>query len=264
MGAFLAKLFVVVKGIEVAIEWYLAKRNRRVYLDQSAQALAKSQLEINEEDFAKTLAYTEDRYRFVQFSRWFRFIVLAAAVLWGGFRLIEVLAAKITLALDANQLVLGLIFFGLLGLVLFAINLPFELYSTFVIEERHGFNRQTVKGFVADRVKGVLIGVILGGAILALIMWILRSTGDWWWVYAWVAVSGFSVLTTWLYPTLLAPLFNKFRPLEEGALRDGIFGLAKRVDFPTADVYVMDASVRFDSWQCLFYWTVWGQAHRPF
>ena len=124
------------------------------------------------------------------------------------------------------------------------LDLPFSLYSTFRIEARHGFNRQTLRGFFLDLLKGVALAAALGAPLLAAILWIMKAGGPAWWLWAWAAVSGFSLFTAWIYPTLLAPLFNKFTPLPPGELREGIEALARRLGFRTGGIFVMDASRR--------------------
>ena len=106
------------------------------------------------------------------------------------------------------------------------------------------FNKQTLKGFIFDRIKGVSLGAVLGGGILALILGIIELLPGTWWFWAWIALFSFNLVVTWLYPTFLAPLFNKFTPLEEGELKEKIFSLARRVDFNTDAISLMNASIR--------------------
>jgi STE24 endopeptidase len=137
----------------------------------------------------------------------------------------------------------GLVFFGILGLLNAVYSIPFDLYNTFKIEEKHGFNRQKISGFISDKIKGIVLSMILGGGFLSLIF-LAMDSGPYWWLLAWGTTALFTILVSWLYPTLLAPLFNKFSPLPEGDLRDGIYALAKKIDFRTSGIYVMDASKR--------------------
>jgi STE24 endopeptidase len=122
--------------------------------------------------------------------------------------------------------------------------LPFDLYDTFVIEERHGFNRQTPRGFAIDLAKGVALAVALGGPVLAAVLWIMERMGPTWWLWAWSVTTGFSVFAAWIYPAVLAPLFNKFTPLPDGELKEAILDLARRVGFRAGGLFVMDASRR--------------------
>ncbi|MEE9351964.1 MAG: M48 family metallopeptidase [Thiotrichaceae bacterium] len=124
------------------------------------------------------------------------------------------------------------------------IGLPTSLYNTFVIEEKFGFNKTTLKTLIVDMVKGTLLGLALGVPILMLILWLMESAGDLWWVYAWAALSIFSLLMMWAYPKFIAPIFNKFKPLEKGETLDLIQSLLKRSGFNSDGVFVMDGSRR--------------------
>jgi len=117
-------------------------------------------------------------------------------------------------------------------------------YQTFFIEEKHGFNKQTRKQFFIDQLKSLALTIALGGPVLALVLWIMKALGSYWWIYAWIFLSLVSILTAWIYPTLLAPLFNKFSPLEPGPLKDEIDQLAEKTGFRSDGVFVMDASKR--------------------
>lgn len=129
----------------------------------------------------------------------------------------------------------------LLGGVL---DLPFSLYRHFVLEARFGFNRTTAGTFFADLLKAALLMMILGVPLVLLVLWLMRRGGDAWWFYAWVAWSGFNLLLMWLYPVLIAPLFNRFEPLAESDLAARLAALADRVGFRYAGVQIMDGSRR--------------------
>jgi len=128
--------------------------------------------------------------------------------------------------------------------VLALLGLPFAIYRTFVLEERFGFNRTRPGVFLADHVKGWLLGLVIGGAATAGVLWIMASAGRWWWVVAWLAWLLFSLLITWAWPRLIAPIFNRFSPLADAALRQRIDALLARCDFRAKAVYVMDGSKR--------------------
>jgi STE24 endopeptidase len=237
-------LFVLLKFAQYFIERYLAKINRAYYLEPLRQKEAREALGLSQEDLDKSLAYATDRYRFSQISGWVTQLLLMVFLIVGGLGYFERLATNLAGASADNQLVVGLLVFALIGVATTLYGLPFSYYNTFVIEQKHGFNRQTRKGFILDMIKGLVIGGILGGLILSVILWIMAKAGVFWWVWAWVAMSSFSILTMWLYPSLLAPLFNKFSPLEEGELRSKIHELAEKVSFKTSGLFVMDASKR--------------------
>jgi STE24 endopeptidase len=122
--------------------------------------------------------------------------------------------------------------------------LPFSIYRTFVLEQRFGFNRMGPGTFVADQLKAWALGLLLGGAVAAAVLWIMASAGTAWWIVGWAAWLAFSLLVTWAWPRLIAPLFNKFAPLEDHALRERIDALLARCDFHAKAIYVMDGSRR--------------------
>lgn len=233
-------LYVTLRTLKQLFESWLAWINRRYCQDPDHQKQAKSRLQISDDEFAKTLAYTSDKYRFGMLASWVQWFVVIVFLLAGGFGYIEALALRVS---PDQGVVTGLVFFALLGLLSTLMSLPFDWYTTFCLEERHGFNRQTPRGFWADKFKMTVISLIMGGLLLAGLLYVM-SLGSLWWLWAWVGVSVFSLLTSWLYPVLLAPLFNKFSPVEEGELKDGIMELARKVNFRTSGIYVMDASRR--------------------
>jgi STE24 endopeptidase len=147
-------------------------------------------------------------------------------------------------ALGLGSIATGLAFFAILGLLTALFELPFDLYATFRIEEKHGFHRQTLGNFFLDRLKGAAIAILLGGPMLAAVLWLMERMGPAWWLWAWGVTTVFSLFTAWIYPTVLAPLFNKFTPLPDGSLRDAILDLARRTGFRAGGISVMDASRR--------------------
>ena len=131
--------------------------------------------------------------------------------------------------------------FGVIGGLL---ELPFDLYATFRIEQQFGFNRTTLRLFWLDMVKGVAVGMVIGLPLLALILWIMQATGSVWWLWAWGAWALFNLLLMVLYPTLIAPLFNKFEPLADEALKTRVQALMQRCGFSAKGLFVMDGSKR--------------------
>jgi STE24 endopeptidase len=125
-----------------------------------------------------------------------------------------------------------------------AIGLPTTLYRTFVVEERFGFNRMTLKLFLADLVKQTLVGLALGVPLLIVVLWLMGRAGELWWLYVWVVWVAYSLLMMMIYPAFILPLFNKFTPMEEGELRARIGALLQRTGFKSSGLYVMDGSKR--------------------
>ncbi len=227
-------------GQQVA-ETALAVRNRRYAADPERRAGAARSLRIDSEEIEKAAAYAADRYRLGVVSGWTEAALTLVLVGAGGLGLVESWARAVA---APSAIATGLVFFAILGTASGLLALPFDLYSTFRIERVHGFTRQTLRGFVLDRVKGTALAIGLGVPLLAGLLWVMARMGPLWWLWAWGLVSGFNLLALWIYPTLLAPVFNRFVPLAPGELREEIEALARRVGFRTQGVYVMDASRR--------------------
>ena len=203
--------------------------------------------------------YTLAKARFGLASTAFSAALLVAWTLLGGLDALN--QALLTWVLPrfgpiTYQLALLASFAGIGGLL----ELPFDLYSTFRIEQRFGFNRMTWRLYVVDMLKGVLLGVVIGLPVAALILWIMGSAGHTWWAWAWAAWMGFNVLALVLYPTLIAPLFNRFEPLEDATLKERVQALMARSGFAAKGLFVMDGSRR--SAHANAYFTGFGAAKR--
>jgi STE24 endopeptidase len=244
-GIKLLTIFIVLRLLQQGIERILAYKNRAFYSDSNRLQAAAKTLKISEDDLSKTMSYCNDKYKFGSFSSWMQLLASLLFLSLGGFGWLEAHSMNISQALfGGGSIATGLVFFALLGLISLFFGLPFEAYYTFKIEEKHGFNRQNAKGFIGDKIKGLLLGALLGGPLLAAILWIMEQMGTYWWIYAWLLVFLFSLVTVWIYPTLLAPLFNKFTPVEKGELKDAIDRLADKISFQADGISIMDASRR--------------------
>ena len=145
---------------------------------------------------------------------------------------------------DFGPVITGLVYMGILILIKSALSLPFSLYSTFVIEERFGFNKTTWSTFFLDLVKGVGLGILLGAPLLAGILWFFEYAGSNAWWYCWIAVTLYMLAVQFIAPTWIMPIFNKFKPLDDGDLKSSILAYAGSIKFPIENVYVMDGSRR--------------------
>ena len=183
-------------------------------------------------------------------------LLLVVLTLGGG------LAALVawTSALPIGPLWQDVALIGALGAIGGAAGLPFSWYSTFVIEERFGFNRMTLRLWLADLGKGIAVAIALGGPLLVLVLWLMREAGGAWWLWAWAAWLAFQLLVLVLYPTVIAPLFNRFEPLPAGDARARIEALLARCGFASAGLYVMDGSKRSGHGNA--YFTGLGRAKR--
>ena len=196
---------------------------------------------IDEKEYAKNRDYLRINTIFGQWESLFSLVTTLLFWFLGGFNLLD----KWCLAQsNGNQLVSGLLFIGVLLLVRSLLNIPFSVYSTFVIEERFGFNQTTWKTFIIDRVKVILLSFILGTPLLAGIIWFFQSAGELAWLYAWLATAFFTLGIQLIAPTWIMPLFNKFSPLPEGELKDTLLEYGEKVNFPLTNVFVVDGSKR--------------------
>lgn len=194
----------------------------------------------DESAYAKSQDYTRDRTRFGLLDDTASLVILLAFWWLGGFGWLD----EVVRGHAENQIIAGLLFIGALYLGSRLINMPFDLYGTFVIEERYGFNKTTIGTFVIDKVKGLLLSVVIGVPILALVLHLFDQFGSSAWLYGWIAVASFSLLMMYLAPTYIMPLFNKFEPLEEGELKTAIREMSEKCQFPLTEVYEIDGSKR--------------------
>lgn len=192
------------------------------------------------EEYARSQEYTRTTTRFGIFQNSIMTPVTIIFILAGGFNWVDTLARSFGL----ESISTGLIFTGLLLLLSGSISLPFSVYSTFVIEERFGFNKTTVKTFILDIIKSVLLSILIGAPVLAAILWFFALGGKLAWVYCWLIVVAFILIMQFLAPVLIMPLFNKFTPLEDGELKDRITRYARRENFRMKGIYTMDGSKR--------------------
>ena len=190
--------------------------------------------------YARSQEYTKVRTKFGFITGAFDLVILLVFWFSGGFNVLD----QMVRSWGFGELITGLIFISILMVAKSIISLPFSIYSTFVIEERFGFNKTTPKTFVLDLVKGLLLGAIIGLPLLAGILAFFMYTGSLAWLYAWGAVTVFTLVMQYVAPTWIMPLFNKFTPLEEGELRTSIEAYTARVDFPLQGLFVIDGSKR--------------------
>jgi len=161
-------------------------------------------------------------------------------LLAGGFRWVDNIAFNIS----NHYIFYSLIFFGIIGIGMDIISTPFDIYDTFVIEKRYGFNRTTIRTYIFDKIKSWIIGAIIGGGLLSLIIYIYTLTPEYFWLLAWAVITIFSVFMNMFYSTLIVPLFNKQKPLEEGNLKNAIMNFASNAKFKIDNIYVIDGSKR--------------------
>jgi STE24 endopeptidase len=207
----------------------------------------------------KAADYTLTKARFGLLELAFGSAVLLGWTLLGGLDSLNQALANSALA-QWGPLATQMALVAGFGLISGALDLPFTLYSTFRIEERFGFNKMSLQLWLADLFKSTLVGMVIGLPIVALILWLMDSAGPLWWLWAWAAWMGFNLLVLVLYPTVIAPIFNKFKPLEDDSLKARVTALMQRCGFAAKGLYVMDGSKR--SAHANAYFTGFGAAKR--
>ena len=207
----------------------------------------------------KAADYTLTKARFGLLELAFGSAVLLGWTLLGGLDSLNQALANSALA-QWGPLATQMALVAGFGLISGALDLPFTLYSTFRIEERFGFNKMSLQLWLADLFKSTLVGMVIGLPIVALILWLMNSAGPLWWLWAWAVWMGFNLLVLVLYPTVIAPIFNKFKPLEDDSLKARVTALMQRCGFAAKGLYVMDGSKR--SAHANAYFTGFGAAKR--
>ena len=209
----------------------------------------------DEEKYAKSQRYLKDNTFFDQIQSTIMLPLTIAFILLGGFSWIN----QIAQAASPHLIVQGLVFGGILLIIGQIISLPFSIYSTFVIEEKYGFNKTTAKTFVMDLIKGLLLSVLIGAPIFALVLWIFSSVPNAW-LWAWGALSLIQLFIMFIAPVVILPLFNKFTPLEEGELRTAIEKFAADQNYTLSGIFKIDGSKR--STKSNAYFTGFGKTKR--
>ena len=192
------------------------------------------------EKYSKSQNYERVKQRFSLVTGSISLVAMLLMLVFGGFALVDGVARQWT----SNPILMAIIFFGIIGIASDILSTPFSVYSTFVIEERFGFNKTTPRTFILDKIKGWFLGALIGGGLLVLIVWIYEMTGPYFWLVTWGAISLFMIFMTMFYSSLIVPLFNKQTCLEEGELRSAIQAFSDKVGFNLKDIFVIDGSKR--------------------
>jgi STE24 endopeptidase len=194
----------------------------------------------SEEKYKASVAYQRDQSSFGFVSAVFSFILSGSMLLFGGFGWLDLMLR----GYFDNQIVLALAFFGVIFIVSDVLTLPFQYYSTFVIEEKHGFNKTTIKTFILDKIKGYLLGAVIGGVLVYVLFSLILNMGENFWLVFWAIATVLVLGINMFYTSLILPLFNKLTPLEDGELKSAIADYCQKEGFPGTKVFVIDGSKR--------------------
>jgi STE24 endopeptidase len=233
-------IFLIALALSSGIQFWLAKR-QAVYVAAHRNDVPDAfKNTVSLAAHQKAADYTLEKGKLANIDGIASIIVLLLLTLGGVINWsFQFWASVIT-----SQLMAGVAATASILLLMTLIEMPSSWYQTFVIEEKFGFNKSTLQQFIKDHVMQLALGAAIGLPLLALILWVMDAVGSLWWLWAWGILISFSLLMSWLYPTVIAPLFNKFTPMEDGALKQRISGLLARCGFNSQGIFIMDGSKR--------------------
>jgi len=233
-------IFLSFVAASVIVRLWLSQRQINHIQHHYAQVPAAFADKISLEDHHRAADYSCTKLRVGRFMLAWETLWLLIWTIGGGINLID----HLWYGYEYSALLTGIGVIFSLSLISSILNLPFSLYQTFVIEERFGFNQTTVKTWLLDLVKTTALIVAIGTPLLATMLWLMNQAGDNWWLYAWLVWMSFSLIMIWAYPAFIAPMFNKFKQLEDSSLRARIEQLLQRCGFQSQGVFVVDGSRR--------------------
>ncbi len=252
----LTLLFVVFLLAMVGVRLWLANRQIRHVLSHRAAVPAEFATRITLASHQKAADYTTARVRLGMLELVFDAAVLVGLTLLGGLQTIDLWVSSLT----THDLFRQVLLIVVVSVALGVLGLPFSIYRQFKLEAKFGFNRMTPGLFISDMLKGLVLGSVLGLPLLAAVLWLMAEAGTYWWLWAWGLWSGFNLLVLFIFPTWIAPFFNKFTPLTDETLASSIRALAERCGFALNGLFVMDGSKRSAHGNA--YFTGFGKARR--
>ncbi len=233
-------IFLCALGIKEVLEAYLEKRNTRYIYAHRNKVPERFQDVITLEEHQKAAEYARAKG---QAGRWFRTMDLIILLLWtfgGGLQALTDWAQMMA----PSMITQGIYFMAAFAGISTLLGIPQSLYTTFVLEEKFGFNKTTPKLFIIDMIKGLVLGALIGLPIFAGLLAIIEKLGQNWWLWGWGFLIAVQFTLLWAYPRFIAPIFNKFSALEEGEVKEKVLGLLQRTGFESNGLFVMDASIR--------------------
>ena len=250
---FIFNVIITILVINFLIDKYLDFLNARHFDDEVPDEVK----DVYDKDrYLKSQRYKKENFKFSILVSTISFVATMAFFYLDGFAFVD----RIARSYSSNEIIIALIFFGIILLGSDIITTPLSYYQTFVIEEKYGFNKTTKKLFFIDKLKGWLLTALIGGGILALIVWFYQQTGKDFWIYTWIFIAAFSLFMLLFYSTLIVPLFNKQTPLEDGELKDKLESFARKAGFNLDKIFVIDGSKR--STKANAYFTGFGSKKR--
>ena len=253
---FFTLIFILAVIATIGTQLWLSIRQSKHVAEHRPAVPSEFSESITLEEHQKAADYTQAKGGFGRKELIISSVLLLIWTLGGGLQWLDTLWDSAGL----SELYKGTAVIISFMLISSLIDIPASLYRSFVIEEKFGFNKLTIKTFVVDLIKGSLLSIIIGVPLIMLILWLMNTAGSLWWVYAWLAITAFSIIMMWAYPKFIAPIFNKFTPLEEGEVLDRITTLLERNGFNSNGVFMMDGSRRSSHGNA--YFTGFGKTKR--
>ncbi|MDP3878272.1 MAG: M48 family metallopeptidase [Methylobacter sp.] len=233
-------IFLIALTLSFSVQFWLAKRHAD-YVAKHRDAVPEAfKNTVSLEAHQKAADYTLEKGKLGNIDSIVGLVLLLVMTLGGGINW----AFELWTATLESQLIVGLAAVASVFLIMTLVEIPTSVYQTFVIEEKFGFNKSTPQQFIKDQLLQLVLVAAIGLPLLALILWVMDSIGSLWWLWAWAILMSFSLLMSWLFPTIIAPLFNKFTPMEDGSLKTRIQGLLARCGFNSNGIFIMDGSKR--------------------
>lgn len=233
-------IFLFALILSYGIQFWLSARQKLYVLAHREQVPKAFMDKVSLQAHQKAADYTIDKSKLGDIDSGIGLLFLLLITLGGGINLVF----DFWSTFDLSPILADLISVASIFLLMTVLEIPFSLYQTFVIEDKYGFNKNTLPQFAKDQLISLSLTLGIGLPILALILWVMSSIGGLWWLYAWAIIMTFSLLMSWLFPTVIAPLFNKFTPMQDGSLKDRIKSLLERCGFNSQGIFIMDGSRR--------------------
>jgi STE24 endopeptidase len=239
-------LFLIFFAVEFLVEFLLNELNLGYVRARRAGHRIPDYFsnQLGPDDYAKSVDYTLAKGRFQRWSEIYHRIIFLVLLFGGPLVLFDESAARLAQQFSLGDYGRGILFVLFVGFYFAVAGVATDLYSTFGLEAKFGFNKMSLRLYFTDKLKGLVLGLALGVPFLWVILWLMQATGGIWWVWAFFFMTGFQLLMIIVFPTLIAPWFNKFEPLEQGEFRRRILALADQVGFKTSGIFSMDGSKR--------------------
>jgi len=233
-------IFLAILLLSTAIDFYLDQRHIRSVLTHRGEVPERFSDAISLESHQKAADYTMAKMKLATWSGLYGLGLLLLWTLGGGLDILD----QWLRAWQWSPLTTGVVLLLVFSMIGSLLELPFSLYSTFKVEQSFGFNKMTLSLYFADMLKQGLLMIAIGAPLIWVVLWLMQSAGEMWWLWTWAVWTGFSILMMWAYPTFIAPLFNKFEPMEDGELKTAIEGLLNKCGFESNGLFKMDGSKR--------------------